>query len=360
MSGAARLASVFFAVHLSMLFYLYPENVIGMSHFGQWAPILAGYAIELVFLLFYLSGLSAFPREDVADILSRWGVWAARLLLLPLLTYFFTSLVLLNRSHAEIAAILFLPNTPIWALQLLMLVIPLRAAAVGFASVQRGAIAILLFVAPLIAFSLASCFQNANLNYLFPLQADGLFWRKELFLSVLIPHSGFLFLGMTGTVCNFASRPLRRALFLAMGGLLPFYFLVAYLPILILDPGNAAQFQFPLPAALDTVNLEWLMFDRITMFYVVATIVLIYVYSAVLFWCSTRLVSKLYWPWSPKPLLFGIAAAVYVSCLAIPDWYTFDVLSHWNAPLRLYGIACIPVLAFAVAITNKRVRRTIN
>jgi hypothetical protein len=264
------------------------------------------------------------------------------------------SYVLMNRSHAEMVTVVFLPKTPIWAILLVMLGIPLQASLHGFKAILRGTVILMVVVMPLIIFSLATCFQKTNLNFIFPMDVDPLFWRKEGFLTGLLAHSAFLFLGMTSANSDFSSARVRRMLYIAMGALLPFFFVAIYIPLMIFAPGTIARFPYPLPSALDTVNLEWLIVDRITMFYVVSTLSFIFIYTSILVWMIASMLGKLYVPFSKKVLSWAIAFAAYVVCVWIPDWETIERLIFLDTPLRLYSIGFIPLLIYVIGMTKGR------
>jgi hypothetical protein len=354
MSKGWNVTVAFLAVHLSLILYLYPENMISVAHFGHWAYILAGFALELILLRFYLAGLAAFPGEDLLGIVRKYGIWAARILLLPLTVYFFMSYVLLNRSTAEMVTVVFLPKTPVWALLLLLLGIPLQAALHGSKAILRGTFILMAVVMPLILLSLAACFQNTNLNFIFPMSVDLSFWRKDGFLTGLGAHSAFLFLGMTSANCDFSSARVRRMLYVAFGALLPFFFLAIYLPLMIYAPGTIAKFPYPRPSAMDTVNLEWLFFDRITMFYVVSSLAFIFIFTSILVWMIASMLAKLYVPFSNKVLCWAAAFIAYVCCLSIPDSETAQRLIKMDTLLRFYSIGFIPLLIYVIGMTKGR------
>ncbi|GED30022.1 GerAB/ArcD/ProY family transporter [Brevibacillus centrosporus] len=349
-----RLSVVFIAIHLSVIFYLYPSDIIGVSHFGHWLYIITGFLLEFLLLFLYLSGLSTFPKEDITSIVNRCGPWWARLLLLPLLVYFFMSFVLLIRSHAELLTIIFLPTTPIWAILLLLFIIPLFVAIHGHRTILRGSFALMITILPLILFSLFSCFQNINIHFFFPIEPVPTFWYDEHFLKSLLAHSPFLSLGIFSRYLSFAVSQTRKYLYAAMLFLLPFYLLAVYIPILTFAPDTAQKLRFPIPVALDTVNLEWLFFDRITMFYVVATVSFIYVNTSVMVWIMSTLTVNLYTSISRTKICWVIIGVAYVICILVPDWETIDWLISLDTPLRLYCIIFIPLLIYGIGFYYRR------
>lgn len=354
MARDMQLIISFIAFHLSVIFYLYPLNIISISHFGHWAYILAGYVLEFVFLWLYVNGLARFPGEDITSIAKRSGKWLARILLLPLAVYFFMSFVLLNRSQAELLAVVFLPKTPIWAISFILLILPLQSAIKGSHVIMRGSSFLMAFILPLILLSLFSCFQNMDIRFLFPTQADLTFWSKSDFLESLLAYSPFICLGMLTEKWNLAMGRLRRGLYGAMLFLLPFYFLAVYIPILTFAPDTAARLRFPLPVALDTINIEWLFFDRITVFYVVASVAFVYIYTSVLVCIISSMLMKLYIPVSRTVLCWIITICGYLICIWLPDWETIDWLIQMDTPLRIYSLGFIPLFIYGIGIASRR------
>lgn len=48
--------------------------------------------------------------------------------------------------------------------------------------------------------------------------------------------------------------------------LLPMFLLSVYLPLLTFGQATAELYEFPMLMTIDTVNITWLLFDRITIF----------------------------------------------------------------------------------------------
>ena len=49
--------------------------------------------------------------------------------------------------------------------------------------------------------------------------------------------------------------------------LFPMFLLSVYLPLLTFGHATAELYEFPMLMTIDTVNITWLLFDRITIFF---------------------------------------------------------------------------------------------
>ncbi|MBA2941029.1 GerAB/ArcD/ProY family transporter [Paenibacillus sp. CGMCC 1.16610] len=350
------LAPLFFAVHLSLIFFLYPDKMIGIAHFGHWAYISAGIALEFAFLWLLMSGLAAAPGSSLTGLFRNWGAWTARLLLFPLSVYWFMSLLVGFRIHAETLIIMFLPRTPEWAVLFVLVLLSLQASLISLRGLSRATVTLLILLMPILLFSLGACFLNADARYLMPLTPNLTFWHSQNFLNGLASHSCFLFIGMASAKWDFSARCVRRSLYVAMATLIPFYFLAVYIPLLIFSPGNANKFRYPLTAAFDTVNIDWLMLDRITMLYVVGSVTFIYIFGALLIRMNAELLRDLFLPVSKSVLSCLLAALAFSLALLVPNWHIAQNILKLDTPLRLYSEAIIPLLASVIGKLTARRR----
>lgn len=345
---------VFVIVHMSLLFFVYPEKIIESTRTGHWEAILVSVLFEFCVLLIYIKGLMWFPGQDLTDIFHESvGKWVSRILLSPLVLYFFMSIFLLARSHAELLTIVFLPKTPIWAL-LLLLIIPLYAAWKGIHTIYRSSVLYFILFVPVICLALLSSFGNFHYPNAFPLlntRPD--FFMKPSFYSSLFAYSGFLYLGM---VNFFVKTPTGKwqPLFTAFFSLIPFYVLSVYIPLLTFGQEAATKFRFPLILTLDTVDIESLIFNRVTMFYVISTLMFVVIYIALLIWASVRIIKKMFIPMNEKYLAILLTFAAYTAGLLVPGWNWVDTFIWWDTSLRLYCMIAIPVAVFWMAQRKRR------
>ncbi|WP_127580465.1 GerAB/ArcD/ProY family transporter [Paenibacillus koleovorans] len=350
------LAPLFFAAHLGLIFFLYPDKMVGIAHFGHWAYILTGIALEFAMLWLFMKGLAAMPGTPLTTLFRRWGAWTARLLLLPLAVYWFISLLIVLRIHAETLMIIFLPRTPKWVILLVLVLLSLQASLIGLRAVSRATVTLLLLLMPIMVFSVGACFLNTDVRYLMPLTPDPFFWRSQHYLSSLAAHSGFLFLGMTAARWDFSAPRVRRSIYVAMLALVPLYFLAVYIPILIFLPGNVDKFHYPLTAAFDTVNIDWLLLDRITMLYVVGSVTFILIFAALLIKINTELLRDLFLPVSKPVLSCSLAALAFILCLFVPNWRAVQHFLDMDTPLRMYCGVLIPLVTFTIGKLARRRR----
>ncbi|MFP3380706.1 GerAB/ArcD/ProY family transporter, partial [Bacillus sp. SIMBA_069] len=89
----------------------------------------------ILFLWLYLKGLSYFPKQDIIDILKTLGKAFSFTLLFPVLLYLIITTIELVSAYAEVTNIIFLANTPPWAIITLMILIATYIAVKGIETI---------------------------------------------------------------------------------------------------------------------------------------------------------------------------------------------------------------------------------
>ncbi|MDF2961864.1 MAG: hypothetical protein K0S39_3599 [Paenibacillus sp.] len=357
---AKRIAphAAFILVHISLIFLVYPGMIFESTNRGHWQLVLIGCMLELMMLWVYLNALVAFPQLDLADIFKlAVGPWISRIVLLPLLIYSFASIVLLARTHAEILTIVLTPNTPIWVLMLLFLAISLFAAWSGIHAVLRASLLVAVIFVPIVVFSLISVFQNSDYYNALPLWSSRTeFVAKPSFYSGFFAFSGFLFLGIIRPHISLDSSNKKSFLLVFLAGIIPLFLASVYIPLLVFGQETVSQYLLPVIEAMDTIDLYWLMFDRVTIFYIASTTSFMILYSAILIWMSAVLLNKLYAPF-PRTLLYAfVTTACYFAGILIPGWFAIRRLIDLDTGVRIYSIVGIPCLAALMSFVIKRRR----
>ncbi|BBH23593.1 hypothetical protein Back11_49380 [Paenibacillus baekrokdamisoli] len=342
---------LFFLVHLSFLFYMYPVNIIESSTKGYWEPILVGFLMEALLIGVYLKGLSAFPRKDIIDIFTgKSGKWLARVLLTPFFIFLFVNFGTMHRVEFDSVNVVLLPKTPLLFILLLYL-IPLYAAWKGLQSIARGAVLLFVFGVPLILFSLMSSIKNFDFHQVFPLlDTQMAFFSKPEFYSALLAHTGFLFLGMIGLNKNASMRyliPILIVIFI-------FGLAAVYVPLLIFGPESIIYLRYPVVLTSDTVDMEWVIFDWLPTFFVISTIAISMVEAAISLWMMTTLMHKLAFPAKRGWSVIIVGAALYVFSAMIPNTDWLDQLTTWNSVFGLYSIVVIPITVLLMSLKDRR------
>ncbi|MFD1954512.1 hypothetical protein ACFSL6_10140 [Paenibacillus thailandensis] len=159
---------------------------------------------------------------------------------------------------------------------------------------------------------------------------------------------GFLFLGFITPYVSYS----RKKLLWASVVLIPLFLIAVYGPILTFGQNTASQFQFPFMMNIDTVDIDWLMFDRVTMFFLLSMITFVMLFLAIVLWKSVRLMNRPFKRLKPVYVLLALSLVVFIVCLLIPDWKFVEKLFWWNTFLRLYIFTVVPAITLAIGLTK--------
>ncbi|ACT01699.1 GerAB/ArcD/ProY family transporter [Paenibacillus sp. JDR-2] len=349
MSKNLQVSTTYIMTHLGLIFFLYPIDVIDSTNEAHWMPVLMGFLFHISVIFIYLKGLSYFKGQNIVNILMKKNKFLAWVVLFPALLYMSWIIVLAVRAFSEVLSIAILSNTPLWILMLLFLVVPgfmiLHGQIGGL--LRLSVLLSFLFVVPVV-FVMATSFQNIDWHYFFPLwpgQGAFTFMAHSSFYKSLFAYTGgFLLLGFLPTYAEFKSR----AIYLGSLILLPAYLIAVYVPLLTLGEETTRQLQFPYLFIVDTIEINWLMFDRINVFLLLSLVAFGMFFISVTIWqflCVIRLGMK---DISPNYLVPCLLVLVFIACVCIPDWKTTDKLFQWNTALRLYVAIATPISLFII------------
>ncbi|NBC70251.1 GerAB/ArcD/ProY family transporter [Paenibacillus sacheonensis] len=342
---------MYFIVHLGLIFFMYPGDIIASTQDGHWIPIVLGFALHLAALSLYLKGLFNWGNNDIIALYMKAGKGYAVLFLLPLAVYFFMACITVVRCSAEIMTIVMLSSTPLWAVMLTFLLIPTYFALKGITSIFRTGVLIGMMNVPIILFFFSFSFQNIDWRYVFPMIGKASFLTEPSYLeSFFVFAGGFLFLGFIQPHVAFR----KRYVILAAIALLPFFIFSVYIPLLTFGQSTASTFNFPFIVSLDTISITWLMFERITVFLLLSLISFLMLFLSLSLWSTMRIVHAGIPALKPRYLLVSIPVLVYVVCLAIPSWTDIVKLFWWNTYLRFYIMAAIPLSTYFLASRSKK------
>ncbi|WP_036719529.1 GerAB/ArcD/ProY family transporter [Paenibacillus harenae] len=354
MDKSLHVGLTFFLTQLGIIFFIYPEHIIASSSEGHWLPILAGAAANLIVMAVYMKGLGYFSNQDIISIYTNVGKSAAVLFLVPVIFYLYMVNVIAVRAFAEIITIVFLSNTPIWAVTGLLLFISTYIAANGIASIFRTGVLLAILFLPSIGFILTISFQNVDWHYILPLIEK----RFEFLTSISYMKSfyvfatSFLFLGFVQPEITYSSKKLL----LAALSLIPFLLLAVYIPVLTFGRSTASTFKFPFVMLVGTIHVNWLMFDRVTLFLLLSLITFTMLFIALLIWQMSRMISRPLPKVKPVYLLLFISAVTYIGCIMIPNWQDVEELFICNMVLRIYVWLIIPFSIYFLGLREKRKR----
>lgn len=341
--------------HIGLIFFMYPADLIESLSVGHWSAVLLGYICHVALIAIFTKGLSYFPAQNLIDIFRGVGKGFAVVLLFPVAIYLLMVLIISIRAYPEIVTDIFLSATPLWTIMFLFLAVSAMISAFGVETLFRtGLLAAALFF-PFLLLVFISSFQNADWRYAFPLM-DGktaslsyVFSRPYL-ESLFAFAGGFIFLGFIPSHIPYKSRKVLWASLL----LLPLFLISVYVPLLTFGESTASQFPFPFIMAVDTVEISWLMFDRVTMFFMISLICFALLFISLAMWKMILLMKSVFPFIQPAYANVLLAVMLFLVCLLIPDWTTVERLLEWNTFLRLYVILVIPLVTLVLGIRQQR------
>ncbi|MED1820717.1 GerAB/ArcD/ProY family transporter [Bacillus subtilis] len=337
--------------HLGLIFFMYPGNIIASTERGHWLPILIGVIIHFVFISIYMKGLSFFPNKDILNIYTGIGKSTAVLFIAPVFLYFIMILLITVRAYSEIITIVFLSNTPLWAIMLLLLSISTFIAANGIEVIFRTGLLLSILYFPIVIFIFFTSFQNVDWRYAIPFDADFRFITKPAYLESFFAFSGgFLFLGFVQPYFSYD----RKYVLWAAAALIPFFIFSVYIPVLTFGQATASTTLLPYVVVVDTININWLMFDRVTMFYLLSLISFIMLFISLVTWKAIRILSFYIPSIKPVKLMIVLSGAVFLSGCLISDWKDVEKLFWWNTLLRFYILIAVPLSIYFFGFRLKR------
>lgn len=337
---------------LGFVFFFYSGDIISSTTEGHWVAITLGIAINMLMVWAYMKGLSFFPKQDIISIYVGKGKWAAVLFLLPLVVYLIVVNIVTIRAFSEIITLVFLANTPIWAIMGLIVVISTYIASNGVDAIFRTGFLLAILFVPFIFFVIVTSFHNVDLRYLFPLidQKFSFLTKPAYFHSFSAFSVSYLFLGFIQPYFSYS----RRKMMLTLTALVPFFFLSVYLPLLTFGQATASTFKFPFIMLVSTVHINWLMFDRITMFLLLSLITFTMLFISIVLWEISRILHRSMPKVKPGYLMITTAVLIYSACLFIQNWESIDKLTTWSTLLRFFVFLIIPCSIWFIGLRSRR------
>lgn len=331
---------------------MYPRNIIESTESSHWIPIFVAVASHFILLILYLKGLSYFPGQSVISIFTEAGKVYSFLFLLPLFFYFFIVLVVSVRAYSEIIIIIFLSNTPLWCVMALLLLISAYLAALGIRSIFRAAMLYALLFIPSILLVLVFSLQNVDWYYLLPIWSNKFQFltHPSYFKSFLAVGGGYLFIGFVQPALSFRNKDILLAALCVA----PFFFISVYIPILTFGQETASTMMFPFAVATDAVNINWLAFDRITVFFLLCSITFLMLFLTMAIFTTAKILNH-YIP--SIHFQYSIVTTViltFIFCIFIPNWSELEEIFRWSSLWNLYVFFTTPLLLLFLGLRTKK------
>ena len=206
-------------------------------------------------------------------------------------------------------------------------------------------------VLPLVVFSLISAVNNFDFNNLFPLYDSQLsFFKRPMFYSAFFAHSGFLFLGLVKLKQKLSVRQVMPLLFI----LFIFALSSVYVPMLIFGQESIIYFRYPNVLTSDTVDNEWVVFDWLPTFFVIAMIAISMVEAAVSFWMITTLIEKLFIKKKRGWVIIFVGILSYCFSCYLSSIDMLEKLIVLNTSFCFYSISVIPLALLIMSLKYRR------
>ncbi len=332
---------LYFLIHLGLIFFMYPRNIIESTDDSHWIPIFIATGIHFLVVILYLKGLNYFPNQSVISIYSNAGRGYSFLFLIPLCLYFIMALIITVRAYSEVIIIIFLSNTPLWSVMALLLLGSTYLAFLGVQPIFRTSVLFAVIFIPSILFVLISTLQNVDWYYLLPIWSnDFTFLTKQSYLkSFFAVGGGVLFLGIIQPYMSFQ----KKSLLFSVACVSPFFFISVYIPILTFGHETASTMMFPFAIATDAVNINWLAFDRITVFFLLSSITFLMLFLSLTLFATARILNHYFSKIHTRYFVLFTAVVSFIFCLTIQNWTELEEIFGWNTGLRFYVIFTIPL-----------------
>ncbi|MHA6484774.1 GerAB/ArcD/ProY family transporter [Paenibacillus sp. strain BS8-2] len=354
MVKSGQVAVLYVLIHIGVIFFLYPSNLLVAMESGHWIAVFACFILHIAVVWSYMWGLGRFEKSNVIDIFMRWSKWATLLIMTPVFLYLIVVAIISTRAYSEIISLMFLSSTPLWAIMILILVVSTYLAIQGIGAIFRTGVLLLLLCVPPLLFVLVSSFQHVDWHYLVPLYDNTAFswsflFNRQFLMSLIVSGGCFLFLGFIQPTITFDQRKIRYASLL----LFPLMLIAVYVPLLTFGHSSASTFLFPFIMVTDIVEVNWLMFERASLFFTLSMIALILLYLSVILWNAIYMVQRMM-KVSSLIIAAVLCLLVYIACSYITDWDHLQQLLWWNTLLRLYIMLVIPAGTLVLGILHHR------
>jgi hypothetical protein len=342
---------MYILIHLGLIFFLFPFDIIASTDQGHWFPIMIGIIIHFGSLVIYMRGLEFFPKKNIVGIYFGYGKGKAVLFLVPILVYLILVLLITTRAYSEIINIVFLAHTPLWAIIFLLLFVATYIALKGIETILRTGILLSILFLPIILFVFILSFQNVDWKYAIPIEPDfRVFTKPSYFESFFAFSGGFLFLGFVQPYFSYK----RKNILLSACILIPFFLFAVYIPVLTFGQSTASTMFLPYVVVVDSLNINWLMFDRVTMFFLLSLIGFIMLYTSLVLWKAALIISSFVPKIKVNYLMILLSVAVFFFSFLIPNWKEVEKFFWWTSFLRLYILITIPLSIYLLGIRVKR------
>lgn len=350
--------TIYIVNQMGLIFFLYPSDLFASMDTGHWIGILFGYLVHVAAVYLLVKGRGLAQNKTIIQLFRDTSRILGVALMLPAFIYMFGAFTLTLRTYSEMLILVFLSNTPVWSVILLLITVAYLFATYGISSIGRTAVLLIMLFSIPVLFVLCLAFQNVDWYYLLPIieknQTLSFLGNRSYLMSLFVYTSGFLFLGLIPESMRINQTKILWASIL----LLPMYLLSVYLPLITFGHSTAKLYEFPMLMSVDTINVTWLMFDRITSFFLLSLIAFAMLYLGVTLWALGAMMDLVRPLKKSRPIwIMFLTICLFVFALLIPNWSYLKEIQAWLIPFKLYTLIVVPLLTFGLGWRYKHRQR---
>lgn len=352
MTQRIQIVMVFIIMHLSIGYLVYPDLIYMLTKTAHWGVVMCQGFLLFILIWIYIKGLNYFPEKDVIDIYLKMGRWFAIIFLIPFVINLIALVAFNIRLHTAVIITVFLPRTPYWSVLILLFLISVYTAIKGLGTILRSSVFIFLIVIPLVVFNFFSSFINFEIHNVTPIWnlPDRFLLNSKFFY--LLGFSSFLFLGFMAPKSKMSFRQLFVAFISAMLSFLS----VVYTPLFIFGQETVVTLKHPFLEAMDTVDISWFPFNRLTMFFGISLVGLVIVANSVMLWMIGQIMRKILKRRKVTAFYWIIAVSIisFMLALLLPTQPLVEKCFLWSIGAQAYFMIIIPFSIFTYGFISKR------
>ncbi|MBG9587440.1 GerAB/ArcD/ProY family transporter [Cytobacillus firmus] len=352
MSLKLQIGFLFIIMYVSLNHLFYPDLIFQLTNYGHWEVVLFQGLLQLFLIWIYIKGLSYFPQQDIIDICLKLGKPVAFILLIPFVIFLTALVAINNRLHTDVIISIFLSRTPSWPVLVLLFFVTTYIAITGLGTILRASFFIFFMVIPLLVLITFTSFINIdwyNASPVWPLSLDFLIDKKFLYL---MGYSAFLPLGFMAykTKLSFGS------LFIAWVCVMLFFLSSVYVPLLVFGQESAITLTFSMVRAIYTVDVDWFILNKQSMFLGLSLIGFTIILNAVLLWIIGRIMHKIL-RWKKAKVSYWIIAfsvIAFICAFMVPSLAWTEKIFLWTVGAQVYFMIVIPFTIYIYGLVKNR------
>ncbi|GGH88415.1 spore germination protein KB [Pullulanibacillus pueri] len=328
--------------------------IIYQSHQDGWLAAIVGTVLGLIGILALIKLLQRFPGLTIIEILFTKFYWIGKIIGVAYLVYFYIMVTLGVRLFIE-AYIRIMPETPMWALATVILLLTTYIVYKGLETLGRlNQIMLVVLVIFAVAVAFLALLQDKDYSNLLPIMGNGVKPVALGSLSVMGWFSEFVVMGM---VLPYVQRPKKLVKTGIWASVITLIFFLGPItgPIALFGPGEAAKMAFPTFSEVRYISAGQVInrFDAIAiMFWTVGLMIFISLFFYGLSLGGAQALKlKTYHPLViPLAWLIGIGSFIFAENYAELNAFLF----HSFVPINILMGAIIPLVLLIWSLLRKK------